>query len=611
MQADEFQLSAITYGTGPVLVSAGPGSGKTFVLINRIRYLIQTLGISPDRILVLTFSKAAATEMKSRFLLSQKEISDLDYGKVTFGTFHAIFYRILKYYDSDHSFDIISENGKINLLKQSLKDNNVKLSNSEFALELLNEYQFFKSRDLPVSFYHSRHLEDSLFQRIIKNYEDGKRNAGYLDFDDILINTRDFLYQNPEILKKIQNRFSYILIDEFQDINPIQYEVISMIADHHKNIFVVGDDDQSIYSFRGANPAIMKDFLSDYKNAQHTCLSNNYRCPIKVVDLSKKLISNNKNRIEKQIICKKNIAGHTEMEVFSDETSQYNELAKSISHLTGSEYQNSAVILRTNEVKLKMISAFKQFKIPFYFAEKPHNIMNHPVARDIFAYFHLAKSCNSLMNREDFIRICNKPNRYISYQITDEEQLSFVKLLYKSSSKPYLVKKIRKFWEDLKKIREMEPYPAILYILKNIGYEDYLSENYKSDYGNVKELYFSNDIINSFISSAKEFDSFEDWEREISAANEVVHTAKYGIRIMTMHASKGLEFDHVWIPDLYEGNVPIKQAYGEEATEEERRLFYVAMTRAKISLHLYGIESKKETGQSFQLSRFFREIHDS
>ena len=603
MKADEFQQSAITHGTGPALVSAGPGSGKTFVLIRRIQYLIQILGVPPKEILVLTFSKAAAIEMKTRFLNLQSEMPDTDISGVFFGTFHALFYRILRIYDTNHKFEIISENEKIKMMKEILKSTGCKLTNSEFASELLSDLQSHKSKDNPLSKYSSRHIEEKEFQRIVTLYEQTKKERGYLDFDDILYAARDYLVANPGVLASVQKRFSFLLIDEFQDINPIQYEVISMIADAKKNIFAVGDDDQSIYAFRGANPKIMKEFLLDYPGAKHIALSNNYRCGKQIVNSSGRLIMHNKNRIEKEIVSVKGIEGRVECDVFQNETEEYEALASSVASYTPAEIADSAVIVRTNEVRLSMIRAFKKQGIPFFFSEKPMNLYEHAISRDLFAYLHLSANVDGELDKEELMRVCNKPNRYFSYDLLDGDTISFAKLIYRAASKPYLKKNLIQFRNDLRKISEMSPYPALLYILKSVGYEQY-SEMQYSIGGKVSgERLKNSEIIRELMCASKEYDSLEEWERDIrlfagetGTGNDRRMTKEVpdgnGIKIITMHSSKGLEFDHVWIPDLYEGNMPIKQAVTEEEIEEERRLLYVAMTRAKNTLHIYGAGKK-------------------
>ena len=502
MKADSNQQTAITLGTGPALISAGPGSGKTFVLIRRIRYLITHIGIPPGEILVLTFSKAAAEEMKHRFrALMREESYKSDINQIYFGTFHALFYRILVSFNTNRKYTILSEKEEIKLMKAALEKCKCRLTNTEFASELLGELSSFKAKDYPLHKYTSKHMDSGTFRRIVSEYERSKEESDYLDFDDILTKTRDYLYRNPEELKKIQKHFQYILIDEFQDINPIQYEVISMIADAHRNIFAVGDDDQSIYAFRGANPVIMQEFLRDYPECKHIVLSVNYRSGSNIVKKAGKLIKHNKNRIPKEIVSGNHFAGTVTLKHFRNEESEYRELAKSILKVDRSEYPDSAIMLRTNRIPVTMLLALYENGIPLFCRENP-----------------------------------------------------------KETAGPVNIYNVKVNNQDLNVLRNM---------------------NYRNE---------------------------------------------SGIRIITMHSSKGLEYLNVWIPDVYEGNIPIRQAKTEDEIEEERRLFYVAVTRAKKCLTIYGMGqnlsisklkkhlleyfgfSEHKKTEQHMLSRFFREI---
>ena len=477
MKADSNQQTAITLGTGPALISAGPGSGKTFVLIRRIRYLITHIGIPPGEILVLTFSKAAAEEMKHRFrALMREESYKSDINQIYFGTFHALFYRILVSFNTNRKYTILSEKEEIKLMKAALEKCKCRLTNTEFASELLGELSSFKAKDYPLHKYTSKHMDSGTFRRIVSEYERSKEKSDYLDFDDILTKTRDYLYRNPEELKRIQKRFKYILIDEFQDINPIQYEVISMIADVHRNIFAVGDDDQSIYAFRGANPVIMQEFLRDYPDCRHIVLSVNYRSGSNIVKKAGKLIKHNKNRIPKEIVSGNHFAGTVTIKHLRNEESEYRELVHSILKVDRSEYPDSAIMLRTNHIPAAMLLALHEKSIPVFCRENP---------KETFGPVNIY---NVKVNNQD------------------------------------------------------------LNALRNMNFRD---------------------------------------ER--------------GIRIITMHSSKGLEYLNVWITDVCEGNIPIRQAKTEDEIEEERRLFYVAVTRAKKCLTIYGIGSYRVWKNLFEL----------
>lgn len=608
MKADSFQQTAITLGTGPKLISAGPGSGKTFVLIRRIQYLIQFLGIPPNQILVLTFSKAAAEEMKTRFIKLMREDGKDYSNEVYFGTFHALFYRILRNFDSDNNFRIISEHEKIKFIKTVLSDCKIPLKSTEFALEILNEIQSFKAKDYPLRRYHSRHLDDMTFQQITAVYENLKDDANLLDFDDILVRTRDFLYQNPAILSGIQKRFQYVLIDEFQDINPVQYEVISMIADTHKNIYAVGDDDQSIYAFRGANPSIMKDFLKDFPGAEHYALSVNYRSGRKIVEASQKLIRCNANRIRKEISSNAEADGDVRITSFENTEEEYKAVLDSVLKLTPGKYKESAIILRTNILPIELMQLLGENNIPVCCTEKPTDLSNHPVTKDILAYLKLAGESKSLMDTDLFLRVCNKPNRYIpAGSLKGLKNISFIRLLHMADEKPYLIRSLLGLQTDLKRLSNMEIYPAIQYISGKMGYKEYLC-NKRNVELSLKNSPGEVEVLETLIKISSDSGNIAEFEEKIRSLGEIKTTEKDGLKILTMHSSKGLEFENVWIPDLYEDNIPIKQAKTEEEIEEERRLLYVAMTRAKSSLFVYGVKSSDKKTEQYRLSRFFSEI---
>ena len=628
MKADKNQQTAITLGTGPALISAGPGSGKTFVLIRRIKYLICNLGIPPSEILVLTFSKAAAEEMRDRFcILVSEEKLKIDPNEIFFGTFHALFYRILIKYDSEHKSHIISEQEKLKLMYFALEKNGVNLLSREFASLLIEEAQSFKSRDLPVRKYESKHLEKELFQKVIRDYERSKKEQGFLDFDDILTNTRDFLYQHPEILRTIQNRFRYLLIDEFQDINPVQYEVVCMLADNHKNIFAVGDDDQSIYAFRGANPSIMKDFLNDYQECKHIVLPVNYRSASEIVKKAEKVIRNNKNRIPKQIIAASEEKGTVEIKCFPEKYAEYKNLSLKILELSPCEYPETAIILRTNEIPPELIRALKNNHIPFCSAEKPVDLSEHPVTKDMLAYLRLSGKADLFMDAVDFFRVCNKPSRYIPFGYTGKNgKISFAELYRVYSDRPYLIRNLKEFHKNLKKAGDSDLFPAILSIVYQAGYMEYLQSKPETNYQTVTKRSESREkeieILETLIDCAKDMQTVSEWLDALKEMSSVSEIKKDGVRIITMHSSKGLEYQNVFIPDLTEGNIPAKQAVRSGEIEEERRLFYVAVTRAKKRLFLYSVQKgfrseyfhpsaasdpDKKTEQQL-LSRFFREI---
>ena len=496
MKADPNQQAAIKHGSGPALVSAGPGSGKTYVLTHRIQFLIQNLGVSPEKILVLTFSKAAAEEMKERFL----SLTGQNKTKVTFGTFHSVFLKILKNSGNFGSFRVISETEENFLMQKATKQMHSSLQSYEYADRLLARYHALKAKDQISSYVRdndSTKKIESIEKRMLLRYEILKKQEGLLDYDDMLYETRKQLCQNPKLLGDVQKRFSFILIDEFQDINPVQYEIIRLIGKKHENIFAVGDDDQSIYAFRGATPAVMKCFLEDYENVKEYHLFRNYRSRTKIVKRAGKLIKKNRDRFRKKINSVSDEAGEVKYRIYANKKKEYRALADDIKKVIQTDKDvKCAILLRTNAVPGDLVQALKNNTIKF---------------------------C-----------IVNPKTEELTETETDK---------HTSTEKGYIQKTFA----------------------KNAGTKKNISVDYDS------------------------------------------------VLIMTMHASKGLEFDAVFIPDLYEGNIPYRLSKSREEIEEERRVFYVAMTRAKEKLYLYGLNTfspkkktlfKKKTGK-YRISRFY------
>ncbi len=289
-QLSKAQKEAVMHKDGPMMVLAGPGSGKTLVITKRIQYLISHYQIPPQRILVITFTRAAANEMKERFWRLAGETLP-----VSFGTFHSVFFTILKYAYHYSADNILPEHKKYDLLREIIMDRDLETGDEpDFLRSLISEISLVKGQLLSMDYYHSQSCADSVFQLIYKQYNEKLRKNQWMDFDDILVYTYSLLKEREDLLAAWQNKFQYILIDEFQDISPIQYEIIKMLAAPRNNLFIVGDDDQSIYRFRGAKPEIMLGFPKDYKDTEKIQLDVNYRSSPEIVEESQKVIRENK-----------------------------------------------------------------------------------------------------------------------------------------------------------------------------------------------------------------------------------------------------------------------------------------------------------------------------
>ena len=584
MNSDKNQISAIHHLNGPALVVAGPGSGKTTVLTNRVHFLISS-GIPPEKILVLTFSKAAAIEMKDRYLKSSRNSST----KVLFGTFHSVFYQFLKSYR--HSIPkVISDYEKYSILKRIIRRLHLSVPETEEYLNLLIRHISL------VKCGKERPNDDNLlyFDRIYPLYKEETENAGLLDFEDLLLQTRDMLCMNPDILKRLQERFQYVFVDEFQDIDSVQYEILMYLCDTHANLFAVGDDDQCIYSFRGSDPSYMRRLSTDFPDLIKYPLWNNYRCDKSITDASGRLISHNKERIHKDIVSKSSEEGTFVKKVFTSLAEEYRYIAELIGDLSDKERKNTVILMRNNRMHTIFVRMLKEKHIPFTFFGKCEELSANSFVKDILAYFHL---CENYFSYEDFLRIMNKPYRGIcSYDIPKEE-LSFRKLEYLFRNQTYILSEITKFKQQINSLKELDSFGRIMYITNVIGL--------KVSNGESKE-----DVLPYLIDLARKHPEIEKWESALQDEKIEQKNSASAVGIMTMHAAKGLEFKRVILPDLCEGIIPSNASIQSGIVEEERRLFYVAMTRAKHELYLFGVNSAKEYKKTerFEPSRFLKEI---
>lgn len=286
---DTWQLRAIRHKEGPMLVLAGPGSGKTTVLTNRVKYLTEECGVKPENILVITFTRLAAIEMKERYL----KLSGRTSTAVTFGTFHSVFLRILEEYSPYKDFRIADRSDCIKVLQGVFLQ---KYGKDSFYMTFVNDML-----DVYSGMKNGKYQKNLMAEETLPLYEEAMQREKLLDFDDMLILCRNLLKENEELRKKLSEKYRYVLIDEFQDINKVQYDTVKLLAGSERNVFIVGDDDQSIYGFRGSDPSFMKEFLRDFRPVKKVELSRNYRSAKSIVKVSKKLISHNRNRFRKNL----------------------------------------------------------------------------------------------------------------------------------------------------------------------------------------------------------------------------------------------------------------------------------------------------------------------
>ena len=605
MSLSEAQTRAVAHAEGPCICLAGPGSGKTTVITQRVKYLIEKRGVSPSGILVITFTKAAAIEMKERFgrLMGGK------YLPVTFGTFHAVFFGILKNAYHYTAANILREEQKYQFLKEITGRMNLEIEDeAEFLSGITMEISKVKNDRIALEHYYSANCSDEIFREIYGRYQQKLGSARLLDFDDMLVYTYELLKERKDIREGWQRRFPYILIDEFQDINQIQYDVIRLLAAPKNNLFIVGDDDQSIYRFRGARPEIMLNFGKDYPEAKLVKLEANYRSTENIIKAAGRVIVNNTMRYPKEIHGVKAAGEKIEVHGFVTQAQENTFLVRKVKEYLEGGYrpEDIAVLFRTNTGGRLMISKFMEYNIPFRMRDIMPNIYEHWIARDIISYIQMAQGSRE---RKEFLRVINRPKRYVSREALDSMEISFENLREYYEDKEWMTERIDKLEYDLGLLKNMTPYAAINFIRRGIGYEEYLFDYAQYRRMKPEELY---EILNELQEAAKNFKTYDDWFRHMEEYAETLkRQAKeqqdsHAVNFTTLHSAKGLEFPIVFLADANEGNMPHRKAVLDADMQEERRMFYVGMTRAKEHLHIYY--AREKYGKVLQPSRFVEEL---
>ena len=600
------QKRAIAHLSGPMMVLAGPGSGKTSVIVERTAYMINEGGISPSNILVVTFSKAAAREMKERFL----SFSGQQYTPVTFGTFHGVFYGILKQAYGFTAANILSEEEKFSILKElTLNYGGDLAEEGDFPEEIAKEISVVKGNKISLEHYYSSCCPDEVFRQIYQGYREMCQSRRKLDFDDMILYCYELFSQRKDILAAWQKKFQYILVDEFQDINQLQYDIVRMLAQPQNNLFIVGDDDQSIYHFRGARPEIMLNFTRDYPEAETVTLNVNYRCSGQILSSAMRVIGENKKRFSKQLSTPNQNGEAVQVREFQNPREEYlavvSELRERIEN--GERLEDTAILLRTNQEAEGLVGALMERQVPFNMKEKLPNLFQHWICRNLLAYMHFAAGEKS---RKYFLEFMNRPNRYISRDaLSLSPVVSFEELKEFYKDKDWMCDRITTLETHLRVLRGLAPYAAINFIRKGMGYEEYLREY--AEYRKIKPEELS-EILDRLTESTKGMNSLEEWEAYIEEYTEKLEEQarkaeqeREGVLISTLHGVKGLEYDHVYILNVNEGSMPYRKAVLEPAIEEERRLFYVGMTRARKQLTLCYVRQQYEKKR--EPSRFLKE----
>lgn len=604
----ESQRRAVTQADGAALVLAGPGSGKTAVITGRIRYLIEQCKVPPEQILVITFTKAAAGEMRLRFQ-SMMEGRRLP---VQFGTFHAVFFSILKHAYHYRSDQIISPEWKYAFLREILSGYHLREDEEQELMEnLLGEISVVKNEQLDLAHYYAKCCGSSQFRDIYQAYDRKLRENRMIDFDDMLTLTYELLTKRPDHLKAWQQKFQYLLVDEVQDMNRLQYEILRLLAAPQNRLFLVGDDDQSIYQFRGARPELMRRFVSDYADAKQLYLEENYRCGSKIVQVSQNLIAHNKDRFEKRIIAARAVTGTVILKEYPSTLKENQAILAKIRErqAAGVPLCNIAVLFRTNRQSGYLLEKFMEAGIPFYAKERIPLVYDHWIAKDVLCYLRLAAGSR---DRGLFLQIMNRPLRYLGRDVLDEPQVDLDSWEAVYEEQPWIARRIAQLAEDLQVMSHMGPFAAMNYVRKGIGYEEFVIDFAREHGQNERELV---DVLDELQQSAVGFQSLVQWQAHVEEyrarmqeEQKKTDRSREGVQILTLHGAKGPEFDTVFLPQLIEGLLPYKKAVLDADMEEERRLFYVGMTRAKEQLVI--THSKTLYNKEATASRFLSELEN-
>jgi len=608
MILNDNQRKALQHKEGAMMVVAGPGAGKTAVITRRVMHLINEYQITPSSILVATFTKAAAKEMKERFLRMAKKTRS----EVTFGTLHGIFFGILKQAYKISGNNILSEQQRYDIVKEVVACTEIVIEDeSDFIGAIIQEISTVKNNRIELEHFHSASCQDEWFEEIYTKYQQTLKRQCKLDFDDMMVYCYELFEKRPDILKHWQDKFKYILVDEFQDINKIQYDIIKMLAMPKGNLFVVGDDDQSIYRFRGARPEIMLQFPKDFCEAKIVVLNRNYRCTKNILKAAQTIIRGNKVRYEKELEAEGKTGDELEVKSFATPKEEATYLLRQLQvyRESGCAFEDMAVLFRTNMGSRQVVNTLMEYQIPFILRDRLPDIFEHWIARNVIAYLKFAIGERK---RSDFMMIMNRPNRYISREALYEKVVSFEELYKFYEGKDWMVERLEVFEGQLNQISKLPPFAAINYIRHGIGYEKYLEEYAEFRKIKVEELY---EVLNELQETAKEFKTASEWfdfidkyRRDLERQNKEQQLQGEGITISTLHSAKGLEYKKVFILDVNEGIIPYHRAVLDESIEEERRLLYVGMTRAKENLHIYHI--KKRFEKELEPSRFLESLKE-
>ncbi len=610
MQKNMAQEEAIQAVYGQILLVSCPGSGKTTTMLRRIRHMISQ-GIDPSSILMVTFTEAAAKEMRKRFAKSYGD------APVNFCTIHSLCVRIMYSAGMDgfHIMDASETDAALRAAAAAIKKYFEDFKNIKNDISLFKNTGNLKGRS-------ELSLTEMEFRTFTKAYENYKDAAGGMDFDDLLIHGKRILKEKPNVLHMFQKKFRFLICDEYQDTNPIQKEILYLLAGKNGNLCVVGDDDQSIYGFRGAVPSIMLSFSKDFPGCKVIHMSTNYRSVPGIIQPASTLIGYNKNRFPKDIVASRENSARKAViyDTAYDRDEEMEHLAEAVkqaaaSYGSKSGFARCAVLARTNAQLEQAAGAFSDKGIPFSSRDVVKDIYEHWSFTDLCAYLRLADGEGSMA---DFLRIANRPKRYLSQRLFSGLPYDKEKIMQAvwRTGKDYAINSMLDYFSRMKQLSTLPFKDRIPFILKQVRYSEFLKEY--ADQSGVSDVAMDA-RCGTFVKDAAACGTLNQWtgyaRKHVREFHNMIKAHREdGVVLATMHRSKGLEWDHVFVIDCCRGVVPYERKGTVCDIEEERRLFYVACTRARETLHIMNYEAKKiqkSTETKVMPSRFIEEMQSS
>lgn len=617
------QKDAVEALHGPICVISCPGSGKTTVTVIRLANLMVKGGVSPQQILALTFSKASAKDMNDRF----KSLFPSLANHVKFATIHSFAFHIIRHFEqiSGTRYEFIDTPNQMTHSKRQLlasiylEKSERYLSDDEYEtitgqISLLKNLMIEPHQTTEIKKYVENEVE--LFIQVYKAYEQKKEANFFLDYDDLLTTAYQILIHRDELRTFYQQRYTHIQIDEAQDTSKIQYELIKLVATPRNNLFLVGDDDQSIYAFRGAYPKQLLDFKQTFKDAQIIYLTENFRSSQNIVKMSSTFISHNHDRYPKEIKTPNPPSSVPVLHHFQTEKEQFTYLMEQLKAID--DLNEVAILYRQNVSAISLIEMLERHQLPFKLQEGKLTFFTHPIVKDVVAFFHLTLNPRDAEAFKRIAKILYLSASVIQQTLAQSESPYLDYLTRQVAFKTAFQRdKIRQFKLNLPKLKDLPPKRGIHFILDTLDYESYLTK--RGFIKDEKERVYTQGlaVIETLKSIASETGDIHEFLNRLSHLYQLSHQSSQqmmpAINLLTFHASKGLEFNTVFLVDCMDGITPSSSAlnqhllHEEEEFEEERRLFYVAMTRARHQLQILSVANKHNI--LFNRSVFVKDVH--